>query len=1093
MALFISLLCLFLPFTEALTVHLVPHTHDDVGWLKTVDEYFSGSNNTIQNAAVRNILNAVTTSLQKNPNRKFTYVEQAFFMRWWRELTPSEQDATRTLVKNGQLNFVNGGWCMHDEAATHYVDMVDQTTLGHRLLKEAFGEDGVVTIGWQLDPFGHSATQAALLSAETGFDGLFFGRIDYQDLALRHQTKRNEFIWRASPSLGDDSQIFSGLSGEYGGNYGPPAGFNWNGNDEPVETNHHLTTYNVPSRVEAAVQFALNQANMTRGENIMWTMGSDFNYEDAEVWFTNMDKLLESVNNDGRMKMQYSSPAEYVAAKRAETNVQWPITTDDFFPYADGPHQFWTGYFTSRPALKGYVRSSSALFTAARLLQSVVGGEEDPLMELNRLEEAMGVTQHHDAVSGTAKQHVAFDYARRLSAGVEQASIVISRAISTLNNDTRKSSGKSSGTSSGNSNDADGAASEYEMCSRLNETVCAATSNVAPGGDDVEIVMWNSLGHSRTSELVTIPVSTSDVTVKNKMSGKIVPSQTYAAGETVGNYARDTKETEWVVSFAVDLPPLGHATYTLEIGTPQELESKEVSAIDRSSTSTLENEYLLVNFSSNGLMESVTNKETGISVQMLQTFCYYISSRGDKKSGQRSGAYIFRPTSQSCYPIQQVDGGATVTAVQGDVVSEIRQVFSDWLTQTIRLPAGARHLELEHTVGAIPFRSTTANKTLEQCVSWRQTGNCDPNGPREPDKDQHCLTSILETSSGYCECYGGRKAQLSSCGHTSFTCEQACYFTEGREIVSRFNTSIASNGMLSTDSNGREMLLRKKNHRTMWNFSQTESIAGNYYPVNTAASLSDGATAEMTLLVDRASGVGSIADGEMEVMLHRRILDDDGRGVGEPLNETRDIYSYAGDFGGTHSGPGLVIRGTHRITLEEPKKAASIWRPLADQMYAPPLMLVRQTTASSVSSASSSTTSSTTPSSTSSSTSHLADDGLPANLQLMTLQSLSKTELLVRISHQYGIGEDAMLSLPATVDVAALLSKETFDVVSVREVSLTNSMNKSAVLEQRARNLEWNTEGAPPSPHEWRHAEMEETTVTLGPLEIKTFVVTVKN
>ena len=53
---------------------------------------------------------------------------------------------------------------MHDEAATHYIDMIDQTTLGHRFIKEEFGI--VPRIGWQIDPFGHSAVQAYLLGAE---------------------------------------------------------------------------------------------------------------------------------------------------------------------------------------------------------------------------------------------------------------------------------------------------------------------------------------------------------------------------------------------------------------------------------------------------------------------------------------------------------------------------------------------------------------------------------------------------------------------------------------------------------------------------------------------------------------------------------------------------------------------------------------------------------------------------------------------------------------------------------------------------------------------------------------------------------------
>lgn len=42
----------------------------------------------------------------------------------------------RKLVANKQLEFVNGGWCMNDEAATDYNSIIDQMTLGKKKKKK---------------------------------------------------------------------------------------------------------------------------------------------------------------------------------------------------------------------------------------------------------------------------------------------------------------------------------------------------------------------------------------------------------------------------------------------------------------------------------------------------------------------------------------------------------------------------------------------------------------------------------------------------------------------------------------------------------------------------------------------------------------------------------------------------------------------------------------------------------------------------------------------------------------------------------------------------------------------------------------------
>ena len=45
-------------------------SHDDVGWLNTVEQYYSGSVNWIHNVSVAKIIDSVVDELQVDPSRR---------------------------------------------------------------------------------------------------------------------------------------------------------------------------------------------------------------------------------------------------------------------------------------------------------------------------------------------------------------------------------------------------------------------------------------------------------------------------------------------------------------------------------------------------------------------------------------------------------------------------------------------------------------------------------------------------------------------------------------------------------------------------------------------------------------------------------------------------------------------------------------------------------------------------------------------------------------------------------------------------------------------------------------------------------------
>ncbi|VDK47310.1 unnamed protein product [Gongylonema pulchrum] len=154
----------------------------------------------------------------------------------------------------------------------------------------------------------------------------------------------------------------------------------------------------------------------------MLLMGGDFQYTNANRWYTNLDKLIELLRENttlsAKINVFYSTPTCYIRAL-VESQPRLPQTSGDFFPYASGNHSYWTGFYTSRPTFKGFIRQSSALLQLIKMHRSFALQTTSN----NLLRSAVTLSQHHDAVTGTARENVTRDYKLRLSRGWDEAEV----------------------------------------------------------------------------------------------------------------------------------------------------------------------------------------------------------------------------------------------------------------------------------------------------------------------------------------------------------------------------------------------------------------------------------------------------------------------------------------------------------------------------------------------------------------------------------------------------------------------------------------------------------------------------------------------
>ncbi|XP_044502294.1 probable alpha-mannosidase At5g13980 [Mangifera indica] len=972
-----------------LNVHLVAHTHDDVGWLKTVDQYYVGSNNSIQGACVQNVLDSLIPALLADNNRKFIYVEQAFFQRWWRGQSEAMQQIVKQLVSSGQLEFINGGMCMHDEAVTHYIDMIDQTTLGHRFIKNEFGV--TPRIGWQIDPFGHSAVQAYLLGAEVGFDSLFFGRIDYQDRTKRKNEKSLELVWQGSKNYGSSAQIFAGA---FPKNYEPPpGGFYFEVNDDSpiVQDDINLFDYNVQDRVNDFVAAAVSQANITRTNHIMWTMGTDFQYQYAHTWFRQMDKFIHYVNMDGRVNALYSTPSIYTDAKYA-ANEFWPLKTDDFFPYADRANAYWTGYFSSRPALKRYVRMMSGYYLAARQLE-FFKGRSNAGPNTDSLADALAIAQHHDAVTGTEKQHVADDYAKRLSIGHMEAEEVVATSLACLADSMSYDGCKR-------------ATLKFQQCPLLNISYCPASEIDLSHGKNLIIVFYNSLGWKR-DDVIRIPVDNEDISVFDS-KGKVIESQLLPLTDSyidLRNYhvraylGRTPSLTpKYLLAFAVSVPPLGFGTYTIRsVETTGASSTKSsVHTFESSEKSSVEvgPGNLKLTFSSDqSKLINYTNSKSSVQELVEQSYSFYPGYNGtNDKAPQNAGAYIFRPNGTF---LIKPEGQVPLTVMHGPIIDEAHQKINEWIYQITRLYKGKEHVEVEFIVGPIPIDDGL-----------------------------------------------------------------------GKDVVTQITTTLETNKTFYTDSNGRDFIKRIRDYRSDWELEVNQPIAGNYYPINLGI-YAQGSGKEFSVLVDRPLGGSSLVDGQIELMLHRRLLLDDSRGVAENLNETVCIKDDC---------RGLTIQGKYYFKIDPLGEGAKWRRSFGQEIYSPLLLAFAEEDGDDWMNSHVFTFSGIDSSYT-----------LPDNVAIVTLQELDDGKVLLRLAHLYEVGEDKDLSTMTNIELKKLFPSK--KIGKVTETSLSANQERKEMEKKR---LVWKVEGSSREESKVMRGgpvDPSKLVVELAPMEIRTFII----
>lgn len=372
---------------------LICHSHDDLGWLKTIEGYYEGK--------VREIFQTVLSALEKSSiddprmKRKFVYSEVGFLKLYLNDHPEDFQtkvNRIRKLIGKGQWEWVNGGISQADSACPHYEDIINNYFAGQNFLKRHFKT--ISETAWQLDPFGHSKT-LFFLARKFGMKHAVLTRISEYQRKEFSNSKGLEFIWKFEDNSSIITHVYIG--------YSAPKSI---GCDEDCK----IKDFDQKSFTKSC-----DENNKIHKYDNSFLVGDDFNFSKAESRFDFLDFVVK--NNKNTEYMTFSDYADSFDKNVKPGDLK--VFEDDFFVYNEGGKDIgdsWSGYFTTKPRLKYRIRKIGKFLRVVKMLLGFnvirVNNYEILREFLNHVSEEVGVFLHHDCITGTAKMKVDEDYFR---------------------------------------------------------------------------------------------------------------------------------------------------------------------------------------------------------------------------------------------------------------------------------------------------------------------------------------------------------------------------------------------------------------------------------------------------------------------------------------------------------------------------------------------------------------------------------------------------------------------------------------------------------------------------------------------------------